>query len=30
MDALWPDFGLDELRGAVEEYARRRRRYGGR
>jgi len=30
VDALWPDFGADELRGAVEEYARRRRRYGGR
>jgi undecaprenyl diphosphate synthase len=30
VDTLWPDFGADELRGAVEEYARRRRRYGGR
>jgi undecaprenyl diphosphate synthase len=30
VDTLWPDFGADELRGAVDEYARRRRRYGGR
>ena len=30
VDTLWPDFGADALRGAVEEYARRRRRYGGR
>jgi undecaprenyl diphosphate synthase len=30
VETLWPDFGADELRGAVEEYARRRRRYGGR
>jgi undecaprenyl diphosphate synthase len=29
-DTLWPDFGPDELRGAIEEYARRRRRFGGR
>jgi undecaprenyl diphosphate synthase len=27
---LWPDFGADELRGALEEYARRRRRFGAR
>jgi len=25
---LWPDFGPDELRGAVEEYSRRERRFG--
>jgi undecaprenyl diphosphate synthase len=29
-DTLWPDFGPDELRTAIEEYARRRRRFGGR
>jgi undecaprenyl diphosphate synthase len=29
-DTLWPDFGPDELRSAIEEYARRRRRFGGR
>jgi undecaprenyl diphosphate synthase len=29
-DTLWPDFGPQELRGAIEEYARRRRRFGGR
>ena len=29
-EALWPDFGADELRGALAEYAGRRRRYGGR
>ncbi len=29
-DTLWPDFGPDELRAAIEEYARRRRRFGGR
>jgi undecaprenyl diphosphate synthase len=28
--ALWPDFGGDELRAAVAEYAQRRRRFGGR
>ncbi len=28
--ALWPDFGEDELRAAVSEYAHRRRRFGGR
>jgi undecaprenyl pyrophosphate synthase len=27
---LWPDFGEDELRAALEEYAGRRRRFGGR
>ena len=27
---LWPDFGADALRGALEEYAGRRRRFGGR
>jgi undecaprenyl diphosphate synthase len=26
----WPDFGPDDLRAAVDEYARRRRRFGGR
>jgi undecaprenyl diphosphate synthase len=30
VDTLWPDFGADELRAALQEYARRRRRYGGR
>jgi undecaprenyl diphosphate synthase len=29
-DTLWPDFGPGELRAAIEEYARRRRRFGGR
>src|ERR1044071_6370398 len=29
-EKLWPDFGPDDLRTAVAEYARRRRRYGGR
>ena len=29
-DTLWPDFGPDELRTAVDEYAQRRRRFGGR
>jgi undecaprenyl diphosphate synthase len=29
-DRLWPDFGSDDVREAVEEYARRRRRFGGR
>jgi undecaprenyl diphosphate synthase len=29
-ETLWPDFGPEELRGAIEEYARRRRRFGGR
>jgi undecaprenyl diphosphate synthase len=29
-DTLWPDFGLDELRAAVDEFARRQRRFGGR
>ena len=30
VDTLWPDFGEEELRRAIEEYARRRRRFGGR
>jgi undecaprenyl diphosphate synthase len=30
VDRLWPDFGEDDLRQAVNEYARRRRRFGGR
>ena len=30
VDTLWPDFGEQELQRALEEYARRRRRYGGR
>jgi undecaprenyl diphosphate synthase len=30
VDTLWPDFGEDELRAALEEYALRRRRFGGR
>jgi undecaprenyl diphosphate synthase len=29
-DTRWPDFGPEELRSAIEEYARRRRRFGGR
>jgi len=29
-ETLWPDFGADDLRGAVEEYAARRRRFGAR
>ena len=30
LDVLWPDFGMTELRGALAEYASRRRRFGGR
>ena len=30
VDCLWPDFGEDDLRQAVAEYAQRRRRFGGR
>jgi undecaprenyl pyrophosphate synthase len=30
VDTLWPDFGGDELRAALENYASRRRRFGGR
>jgi undecaprenyl diphosphate synthase len=30
VERLWPDFGADDLRGALEEYARRQRRFGGR
>jgi undecaprenyl diphosphate synthase len=30
VDTLWPDFGPDELVAAAEEYASRRRRFGGR
>jgi undecaprenyl diphosphate synthase len=29
-DTYWPDFGPEELRSAIEEYASRRRRFGGR
>jgi undecaprenyl diphosphate synthase len=29
-ETLWPDFGPEELRTAIEEYANRRRRFGGR
>jgi undecaprenyl diphosphate synthase len=29
-DALWPDFGEDDLRAALAEYATRERRFGGR
>jgi undecaprenyl diphosphate synthase len=29
-DTLWPDFGEDALRSALDEYARRGRRFGGR
>jgi undecaprenyl diphosphate synthase len=30
VDTLWPDFGEDDLRRALDEYAGRRRRFGGR
>ena len=30
VDTLWPDFGEDQLRAALDDYARRRRRFGGR
>jgi undecaprenyl diphosphate synthase len=30
VDTLWPDFGGDQLRAALEDYASRRRRFGGR
>jgi undecaprenyl diphosphate synthase len=30
LDTLWPDFGPEQLREAVDQYARRRRRFGGR
>jgi undecaprenyl diphosphate synthase len=30
VDTLWPDFGDDDLRGALDAYASRRRRFGGR
>jgi undecaprenyl diphosphate synthase len=30
VDTLWPDFGADDLRSALDEYAGRRRRFGGR
>jgi undecaprenyl diphosphate synthase len=30
VDTLWPDFGLEELRAALDDYASRRRRFGGR
>ena len=30
VDTLWPDFGADDLGGAVAAYARRQRRFGGR
>jgi undecaprenyl diphosphate synthase len=30
VDKLWPDFGGNDLRAALEDYASRRRRYGGR
>jgi undecaprenyl diphosphate synthase len=30
MDTLWPDFGADQLRAALDEYARRQRRFGAR
>jgi undecaprenyl diphosphate synthase len=29
-ETLWPDFGPDEFRAAIEDYASRRRRFGGR
>jgi undecaprenyl diphosphate synthase len=30
VDTLWPDFGPEEFRAAIEDYASRRRRFGGR
>jgi undecaprenyl diphosphate synthase len=30
VETLWPDFGADDLRAALEAYAQRRRRFGGR
>jgi undecaprenyl diphosphate synthase len=30
VDTLWPDFGLDQLRAALDDYASRRRRFGAR
>jgi len=30
VDRFWPDFGADDLRGALDEYASRQRRFGGR
>jgi undecaprenyl diphosphate synthase len=30
VETLWPDFGEEQLRAALEDYARRRRRFGGR
>jgi undecaprenyl diphosphate synthase len=30
IDTLWPDFGPEEFRAAIEDYASRRRRFGGR
>jgi undecaprenyl diphosphate synthase len=30
VDTLWPDFGADDLRAALDDYAGRRRRFGGR
>ena len=30
VETLWPDFGRQELENALVEYARRRRRFGGR
>jgi undecaprenyl diphosphate synthase len=30
VETLWPDFGADELRAALDEYANRERRFGGR
>ncbi|HST14819.1 MAG TPA: undecaprenyl diphosphate synthase family protein [Gaiellaceae bacterium] len=29
-ETLWPDFGPEEFRSALEDYAQRRRRFGGR
>ena len=30
VDTLWPDFGEEQLRSALDDYASRRRRFGGR
>jgi undecaprenyl diphosphate synthase len=30
VDTLWPDFGMADLQAALDEFARRDRRYGGR
>jgi undecaprenyl diphosphate synthase len=29
LDAFWPDFGREQLQGAIDEFRRRNRRFGG-